>query len=145
MRRTALLACVVMLAACGGGGGDRLGRDSYIEQADAICTKVDEQQKALAAPATLDQIPAYVDKAIPILDTGIAELRALRPPKEMEDGVDRWLKTTDETRDVLEELKQAAEDQDAAAARAAGAKGVKIDERRDAIARELGLTACANT
>lgn len=145
MRRAALLAGVLALAACGGGGGTRLSRDAYIEKADAVCTKVAAQQKALGAPATLDEIPPYVDKAIPILDAGVKELRDLRPPKEMEDGIDQWLKTTDETRDVLKRLKQAAANGDAVAARTAGVEGTKVDDRRDAIARRIGLTACANT
>ena len=50
-------------------------------------------------PATLGEIPAYVDKAIPILDAGVKEIRALRPPENMEQGVDDWLASTSETRE----------------------------------------------
>ena len=145
MRWAVLLVVVLALAACGGGGGTRLSRDAYIAKADAVCTKVEDQQRELGAPATLAEIPAYVDKALPILDAGVEEMRALRPPKSMQEGVDEWLATTEETRAVYEDLKQSAEANDAAAARTAGSKGQAVDDRRDAMARALGLTACANT
>jgi len=144
VRWAALLVVVLALAACGGGGGTRLSRDAYIARADAVCTRVEAQQKALGVPATLAEIPPYVDMAIPILDAGLKEVRALRPPKNMEEGVDNWLASTDETRQVLRDLKKAAEAGDAAAARAAGSRGNAVADRRHAKARALGLTACAN-
>lgn len=146
MRRVTLVVVVLALAGCGGGdGGPRLSRDAFIVKANALCAKVEAQQKALAAPTTLAEIPGYVDTALPILDAGVNELRALRPPENMQEGVDDWLATTDETRNVLRSLKKAALANDAAAARAAGSEGQAVDDRRDAQARALGLTACANT
>ena len=88
MRWAVLLVVVLALAACGGGGGTRLSRDAYIAKADAVCTKVEDQQRELGAPATLAEIPAYVDKALPILDAGVEEMRALRPPKSMQERVE---------------------------------------------------------
>jgi len=144
VRRAALLVVVLGLAACGGGEETRLSQEAYIAKADAVCAKVAAQQKALGVPTTLDQIPPYVDKAIPILDAGLKEIRALRPPENMEAGVDEWLASTSETREVLGDLKKAAEAGDAAAARAAGSRGNTVADERHEKAQALGLTACAN-
>jgi hypothetical protein len=142
---TTAVVVALLLAGCGGGGGTRLSRDAYVAKADAVCMRVAKEQRALAAPSRIDEIPAYVDRALPILDAGVDALESLRPPADMEDGVHDWLATTGETRDVLTGMRRAAEDGDDAKARALGAKGTEIDNRRDTIARSLGLTACANT
>ena len=147
MRRpaAAVVAALLALAAgCGGGGGERLSRDADVTKADVICLDVVREQKALPAPASIAEIPAYVDRVLPIFDAALKQLRALRPPAEMEDGVSAWLKAAGDARKALENLRSAAKGGDALKVREAGAEATKIDNRGSARARALGLTACAN-
>lgn len=144
MRRSAaaLLGVALLVAGCGGGGGGRLSRDAYVTKADAICRAADAQRRKLRAPTTVAGIPAYVDRALPLLDAALKRLRSLRPPSEMEQSVNAWLKTNDETRKVLEDLRRAAQAGDAQKVREAGAKGTEVTRRSASLARSLGLTAC---
>src|ERR1051325_7728441 len=82
MRRFALVLLIVgLLAGCGGGSG-RLSKAEYAKRADAICTKYNAKLKALARPVGIGDLPAYVDKALPLARKGDDELRALKAPKD---------------------------------------------------------------
>ncbi len=148
MRRVALTAGAVLLLAAagcgGGGGGERLSREDYVAQADAICKEVEQKADELAAPGSIQEIPPYVDGALPIFDEGLERLEALRPPEDLRDKVDDWLAAGDRTRELLADLKAAAEEGDAAKVREIGARGDMLDEETDRLARELGLVECAN-
>lgn len=133
------------LTGCGSGGRERLSREAFVSKADAACREFSTRERGLAAPTSIDAIPAYADNALPILDDALEELRSLRPPTELQDGVDSWLTRLGDTRGVLEDLRSAAEDGDAANVRAVGARGTDLDRRAKALARGLGLTDCANT
>lgn len=132
------------LAGCGGGASERLSRDAFVSKADAACRDLSAREQRLTPPTSIDAIPAYADKAVPILDDALDTLRRLRPPTELADGVDSWLKELDETRSLLEDLRSAAEDGDEAKVRAVGAKGTDLDRRAKALAQTVGLTDCAN-
>jgi hypothetical protein len=147
MRRTAaaLAALLALAAGCGGAsGGQRLSKDAYVAKADAICRDADAKRKQLTTPASIAEIPAYVAKALPILDDGLRRLHALRPPSDLEAGVRAWLSTGDETRNLLAELGKAAKQGDSAKVQALGAKGNTLTSDADSLARTIGLTDCAN-
>ena len=57
-----------------------------------------EEEKALPTPSSIDEIPAYVDKALPIADELVAKIEDLDPPATMEQGVKAWLDKTDASR-----------------------------------------------
>jgi hypothetical protein len=142
----AAVAAVVaaVLAGCGGSGSERLSRDAFVSKADAACRDLSARQQTLTPPTSIDAIPAYADKAVPILDDALNALRGLRPPSELADGVDSWLNQLAGTRSVLEDLRSAAEDGDEAKVRTVGAKGTDLDRRAKALAQGIGLIDCAN-
>jgi hypothetical protein len=144
---TAVVAalCVVAAGCGGGGGGDRLSRDDYVAKADAICLATVKKRQALSVPTGLAGIPRYVDRALPLLDAAHSDLRALRPPPELEDEVEAWLAAIGDERDALDDLRRAAKDKDAAKVRSIGSQGAAIEQRARARARAIGLVACANT
>jgi hypothetical protein len=140
----AVLAALLAAAGCGGGGGQRLSRDAYVSQADAVCRAMDAKQRKLTAPASLDAIPAYVDKALPSVDDGIAKLRRLRPPAELDATVKDWLASLDEARRLLVALSKAAGANDAAKVQSLGAQATTLTEKTHSLAGSIGLTDCAN-
>jgi hypothetical protein len=144
---TAVVAALCVVAAgCGGGdGGERLSRDDYVAKADAICLATVKKRQALPVPTGLAGIPRYIDRALPLLDSARSDLRALRPPSELEDEVEAWLAAIGDERDALDDLRRAARDKDAAKVRSIGSRGAAIEQRTRARARAIGLVACANT
>lgn len=129
-------------AGCGGSGGQRLDRSAYVSRADAICRDVAKKQQALKAPTSLATIPAYVDKSLPIFDSGIGRLRKLRPPKELDAKVEDWLHALEQSRVQLVALKKAAGDKNLERVQALGAGATTSISQTHALARAIGLNDC---
>jgi hypothetical protein len=132
-----------LAAGCGGGGGDGLSQEEFRQQADAICEKYDKKIQALGSPQWPADIPAYVQKGIPLLRQGIAELRALNPPADVEDDYNRMLNETAKAIPAAEKLADAAEKGDTAAVQDAIREGQQADEASDELATKLKLDRCA--
>jgi len=145
IRAAAVVAAVLVLAACGGGGGGkRLSREAYAARADAICTQLANERKALKTPASLQEIPPYIDKGLPYLDAALKQLRALRPPSDMQAQVDDLLETGADERKLFTDLRSAAAKGDAVEVARIGSKATALNDRRKSIAGSLGLTSCSN-
>jgi hypothetical protein len=139
-------AFAVLAAGCGGdGGGERLSRADYVAKADAICLATARKRQALPVPSAIAQIPRYVDRALPLLDSERSDLRALPPPSELEDEVASWLNAMQEERGALSDLRSAAKSGNSAKVRAIGSRGAAIEQRARTRARAIGLGDCANT
>ena len=145
MRRALGLALffAALAAGCGGGGGGGLSQEEFQQQANAICEKYDKKIQALGSPTSPADIPAYVEKGIPLLRQGIAELRALNPPADVEDDYNRMLNETAKAIPAAEKLADAAEKSDAAAIQDAIKEGQQADDASDELATELKLDRCA--
>ena len=144
MRAAAVVVALLALAACGG-SGTRLSRDAYVAKVDAVCRDVNAKQKALTVPTTTGQIPAYVEKALPIFDDALARIRRLRPPSELDAEVRTWLSSLGDSRKLISDLGKAAEHNDAAKVGSLGPKATALGDRGRSLARTIGLTDCSNT
>jgi hypothetical protein len=130
-------------AGCGGGGDGRLSQEEFQQEANAICEKYDKKIQALGSPQSPADVPAYVQKGIPLLRQGIAELRALNPPADVEDNYNRMLDETAKAIPAAEKLADAAEKNDAAAVQSAIKEAQQADDASDGLATELKLDRCA--
>jgi hypothetical protein len=137
------LFLAALAAGCGGGGGGGLSQEELRQQANAICEKYDKKIQALGSPQSPADIPAYVEKGIPLLRQGIAELRALKPPADLEDDYNRMLNETAKAIPAAEKLADAAENSDAAAVQDAIKEGQQADDASDELATKLKLDRCA--
>jgi hypothetical protein len=139
-----LVAAVAALAGCGGGGGgDRLSKEEFQQRADAICAKYDTKIQALGSPSSPEDIPQFLEKGIPLIQQGIAELRALKPPEDLEQDYEAMLDETEKAIPAARKLGEAAKKQDAAAVQEALAEGERADSESDRLATKLGLDECA--
>lgn len=129
--------------ACGG-GDDRLSQAEFQQRANAICERYDAKISALGSPSTPEEIPAFVQKGIPLIEQGLAELRALNPPEDVEDDYNRMLDETEKAIPAARKLSEAAADNDAAAVQEALQEGQQADAASDRIATQLGLTGCVS-
>jgi hypothetical protein len=143
MRRVLLALAVVGLAAGCGGGSGRLSKEEYVKQADAICTKYNAKLKALPRPTGISALPAYVDRALPLARKGDDELRALEPPKDEEQTAKEWLDQNDSVVGSMERLRDAAKKGDRAGIQTALNEATSANQSANRLARQLGLTVCA--
>jgi hypothetical protein len=137
------LACIAVGCGGGGGGGDRLSQEEFQEQANAICEKYDKKIQALGSPQSPADIPDFVQKGIPLLRQGIAELRALNPPADVEDDYNRMLDETAKAIPAAEKLADAAAKSDPTAVQEAIQEGEQADSASDELATKLKLDRCA--
>jgi hypothetical protein len=144
--RPAIILAVVaaVVAGCGGdGGSDRLSTAEFRQQANAICGEFDAKIAAIGAPTSPEDIPEFVEKGIPLIQQGLAELRALNPPEELEADYNRMLDETAKAIPAARKLADAAAKQDAAAVQEALQEGEEADAESDRLATKLGLDRCA--
>jgi hypothetical protein len=139
----AVVALSVLAAGCGGGGDNRLSKEDFQQQANAICKRYDEKIAAIGTPSSPADIPAFVEKGIPLIQQGIAELRALRPPADLQADYDRMLDETAKAIPAARKLADAAAKNDAAAVQEALKEGNDANTASDELATKLGLPQCA--
>ena len=152
MRRLAAILATGMLAfaaaGCGGddnGGGERLSKDEYAAQANAICDDFNADVKAAGPePQGIKDIPPYVDKVKPLFEDGLSRLKKLNPPEDEQETVDEWLDTAEEQIGYLGDIKKAAEDNDLAEVQEVGTKISASNKKADALAVKLGATSCTD-
>jgi hypothetical protein len=145
MARVALvpLAAALALVGCGGGGGgDRLSKAEFVSQADAICTEYEAKLNALGTPQNADQLAEFAEKAVPIAREGRDELGELRPPEDLQETYDAWLEQGDRAIEIVEDLRDAAEDGDTAEIQRIAQEAEAADSEANRLAGQLGLEAC---
>jgi hypothetical protein len=136
---------VVLASGCGGGGGDRLSKEDFQTQANAICAKYQKQLNALGSPTTLDEIPGLVDQALAILNKEIDEISALKPPEELQSQFDQVLQASNDTKKAAADLSTAAKAGDQAAVQKALQEGNAASAQADKFAGQLGLDSCTGS
>ena len=142
LRLAAAALAALALTACG--GDERLSKPEYLRRADAICAKYERRLAALPEPRTLRDVPAFIERGVPLAKEELAELDELRPPEGDEAEVDRLLAQVRETTAELERLGEAAAARDRAGARAAAERLEEASDRAAKLARRYGLDECGS-
>jgi hypothetical protein len=93
---SAVVAGSLLLAACGGGGKEELSLDEYFQQFDAIEESMKTSVGALEeSGATVgEDVQAtrdYVDGYYGIVQKGLTDVKALKPPAEAKDAQDEFV------------------------------------------------------
>ena len=150
--RTRLTAALLALAAsaalaaagCGGGGGsgDRLTAAEFRQAADAICAEYDQKIQDLGQPESLEDLTAFIGRAIPIIEEGFNKLEELQPPEELEADWDRAIEVNGENLELTKDLQAAAESGNEERVQEILAQAGQNEEETDRLARELGLQRC---
>jgi hypothetical protein len=140
----AAVAVGVAVAGCGESkGSDRLSKEDYLKRADAVCTAYDHRLEELPEPKTIEGVVTLADEAKPVAERGLAELRKLRPPTDLQEDVDAWLALNQANVDAIDDLRKAAAASDEASARAVSQRAVENEQKADALAKRIGLEECA--
>jgi hypothetical protein len=139
-------AAALFLAACGGGGGggsaQSLTAEEFRQQADAICKQYEDKLSELGSPSSLDDLSAFVDKAVPILAEGNDKLAELEAPDDLSADWDRAMELQDENLQVARDLQKAIHDNDTARVQELVSKLDATDAESTRLARNVGLENC---
>jgi hypothetical protein len=137
----------VALAGCGGGdgGGDRLSRDEFVAQADAICKDYEARLDELGAPQTQEELAEFADKSVPIAQEGQEKLAELNPPEDLQDEYDDWLEQGDKAVDIVQRLERAAADGDQQEIQEIAQEAEAADQRSQELAATLGFSECSQS
>ncbi len=140
-----LMALVGMIAltACASGEEERLSRAEFLRQADAICATYARRLDAIPEPRTLRDVPAYVERGVPLAEEELSELEDLRPPEPLEPEVGRLLDSVRTTIAALERLGEAAASRERDETQTAATEVEEASVRAARLADELGLERCA--
>jgi hypothetical protein len=140
----ALAAGALALAASACGGEETLSKDEFEEQGNAICAKYDKQIEEIGTPTSVEEVPAYVNKALPIVERQIEDMKELSPPEEDQEAFDAMIAEAEKTVQAGRDLGEAAEAKDDVAIEQALDEGNTASDRADEHATTLGLTDCVD-
>ena len=142
----AALGLALVLAACGG-GSDPVSGEELVSEGDRICREGQERFAEIqaelpgSAGEAVEQTSGLVDSAREELD----ELEELEPPDDLKDPYERYLELKREALELLEEGRDAAEDQDAELyGELQGEVSAAAAERRK-VAAEVGFKTCSSS
>lgn len=135
--------CALAASACGG-GSDELTKSEFRREANRICRASAARIRAVESPdpADPDDIARAGRRIVAIQRRALEELRDLKPPKDAQERVTKWLALVDQTLDQATASVRAQREGDTAAAVTANSHGATLDARADEIAAGYGLTAC---
>ena len=144
-RASTLVLAVVLLGGCGGDGssGQRLTREQYASQADAVCTKYKAKTNSLSRPATLSDLAKVADQVLPLLRDARGELRRLRPPQNEEVTAQAWLDAFDLLIDDVKNIRDKAKSGDTAGVQTAAGPALEHNQHANDLASQLGMTVCS--
>jgi hypothetical protein len=137
----ALLVLTLTAAGCGG-GSKTLSKAEYSAKLNQICRDLKAKNKEIGEPSS----PAEVAKGPQLADElqkAIDEAKELKPPAELAEAADRFLSLNQQIQDKIDEVVDAAKNQDAQKLATIGISIDALSKEADGIAkRPLNAPAC---
>ena len=145
----AVFAACMLAAGCGNDdGGDgaaesqRLTKEEYIAQADAICKEANDRIAALPEPQSTDELAVLGQQVLDIGQEELDRLRALQPPAADEATVNGAYDLIEQQLGVAADLVNAAGDGELGQVQELLDQGEQLNDQADQIARDYGLEEC---
>ena len=148
IRSTALVALGVtaLVAGCGGGGGggERLTKEQYIAQADAICKAADGKIQELGEPESLDDLAALAGQAVTIGKDELSRLQALQAPAADEATLNKAYDLIGRQLDLAKQIAAAAKEGDQVKIQKLIDEGTPLQNEANQIAKSYGMKECGS-
>jgi hypothetical protein len=133
---------VALLTGCG--EDETLSKGQYVSKLNAMCRDFSEREQAIGEPQSLDDLVEKGPRIADAFEKAIADkVHELRAPNEISDQANRLTRLTDQQRDVLRGLVDAAKQNDFEQVTELASKNATLNRRSGSIAKELGATACS--
>jgi hypothetical protein len=140
---------VVSLAAivgCGDSSEEQVDAAELVQRGDEICRADQERFAAIQKepPANASQAADQTDEVIDSSTEAIDDLRDLKPPSELSHKYEAYLTAREDALDLIEEGRDALDNEDTDAYGAAQTKLSDGAEGRAKLARAIGFKDCSN-
>ena len=142
MRTRASLLVVLVAGAIAAGCGGELTEQELRDQANQACRKYAERVQKLEPPKSGEDVGNVVEEAEPAIDELRSDLEDLDPPAELEERYERVVEGVEAADNRLEELREAAEDEDRKRLEELISEAAEAQQSADQAAQELGLNEC---
>ncbi len=137
-RSSALALLVLALGACGGGEG-------FAEQARTRCAETRQAAKKLGGAVNPARLAQVLEQRNKLIRTMLTDLSELDPPDEQQIEYERMLGHYEQALGLQERVPHLLVDGDLAQAQSLLGRAADLAEKGDAIAKRLGLGACAQS
>jgi hypothetical protein len=139
-----LVALTALITACG--GSPRLSRGELARRATKICV---EQARTIAkiprGPATALNASGYLGAVLSVVEKGLKQFHALRPPADEQGTYNALLRELDRNVNILRDLRGAAAANDRKDYEIGLGNLHRSRLRINALERRLGLTGCVGS
>ncbi len=109
------LLVVLGLSACGGGGGGGDSEESFVDQADVVCSEAEQEISQFPQPQDPTdplQLATFLERAVPAARRQVAALEKLERPDEQEAQINALLTALNAEVDAAERMLAAAKRED---------------------------------
>jgi hypothetical protein len=136
------LLLLILTACAGEARAQSLSRERWIERADAICARADDETHALGDATTLEELAGLTDATERVVRRQLAELRALRPRPAEAASVNEILEGLARVNAALGDLRRAAASGSWSRVDAAGRRVLALSKKADRLVSAYGLQEC---
>lgn len=127
-----------------------LTQAEYVAKANAICTKIDDSLSSLDDQSDSDSLASAKEqlaKASAAAEEGVAEMKALVPPADLQAAHDTLVQTSGDSIALMNKLVASAESAESGNVDTAGLaadleEAMALEKKQTAAAKELGLSNC---
>jgi hypothetical protein len=142
-----VVAAVAVLGVAGCGGGDdsnkTLSYSDFSNQANDICKSTNEKSAGLKLTGDPQADAAALDKAIPQVESALADFKKLNPPEELKSTFDQFLSISDQQLANAKKARDAAKAGDKAGEIQVLKETQPLDAQSKAAGSKLGAAECA--
>ncbi len=143
--KAAVLTAAVVAASGCGDGSQRLSREELIARGDALCREAEHSFARIQAqpPRSAKEAADQTGELIDVSKDEVDGLRRLDPPDDLKPALERYIAARRAVIDVFERGRDAADNQDARAYRAAQKQVKSGEAARYRLARAVGFADCS--
>jgi multidrug resistance efflux pump len=141
----ACVALLVVLAFPGCGGDDGDGKDSFVDQADVVCSEAEAEISRVPPPQDPTdplQLAGFLERAVPVAQKQNAELKELERPDEQRAQINELIAALDAEVDAAERMLAAAKREDRQAIQQLLTESGLASAQAKRAAAELDLAVC---
>jgi hypothetical protein len=136
-------ALALAFAGCGGGDGGRLSKEDLIKQGDQECQAQRARDEQIGAFQSVRALAAKGDQQLQADRDALARFARLRPPADLQDEFDAYVKLLREATEVEAQFIDAAKNRDVPRLRRLNLRQQALRPKLSDAARKVGFKFCS--